>query len=60
MALEAVEANEVAEADEFNEAGEVFSAWKITTEDFIIIHVLEFNNLRTKITSFWCFEIFFF
>ena len=50
------EASEVAEATEVNEAGEVSQAWKITNEDFIVIQILEFNNLRTKITSFWCFE----
>ena len=33
-----------------------FKAWKITIEDFRVILVLEFNNLRTKIISFWCFE----
>ena len=56
MAVEAVEATEVAEATEVNEAAEVFKAWKITMEDFKAILVLEFNNLRTKIISFWCFE----
>jgi hypothetical protein len=29
-----------------NEAGEVSKAWKITTEDFRDIQILEFNNLR--------------
>ena len=52
MALEAVEASEVAEATEVNEAGEVSKAWKITTEDFRVVFVLEFNNLRTSITLF--------
>ena len=56
MALEAVEASEVAEAPEVNEAGEDSQAWKITTEGFIVIQVLEFNDLRTRITFFWCFE----
>ena len=39
--LEAVEASEVAEAAEVNEAGEVSKAWKITTDDFKVIHVIE-------------------
>ncbi len=55
-ALEDVEAGEVAEATEVNEAGEDYQGWKITTEDFIVIQVLEFNDLRIKITVFWCFE----
>jgi hypothetical protein len=42
-ALEAVEASEVAEAAEVNEAGEVSKAWKITTVDFWVFLVLEFN-----------------
>ena len=46
----------VAEAAEVNEAGEVFQVQKITTEDFIVIQVLDFNNLSTKITLFWYFE----
>ena len=50
----------VAEAVEVNETGEVFQVQKITTEDFIVIQVLDFNNLSTKITLFWYFEIFFF
>jgi hypothetical protein len=54
--LEAVEASEIAEAAEVNEAEEVFKAWKITTEDFIVFQVLEFNILKTNIISFWCFE----
>ena len=33
-----------------------FKAWKITTEDFRIFQFLEFNNLRTNINLFWCFE----
>ena len=41
--LEAVEASEVAEAAEVNEAGEVSKAWKITTVDFRVSQVLEFN-----------------
>ena len=45
--LEAVEANEVAEAAEVNEAAVISKAWKITIEDFRVIVVLEFNNLRT-------------
>ena len=49
MAVEAVEASEVTEATEVSEAVEVSKAWKITTEDFRVILVLEFNNLRTKI-----------
>ena len=49
MAVEAVEASEVAEATEVNEAAVVSKAWKITIEDFRVILVLEFNNLRTKI-----------
>ena len=43
----AVEASEVAEATEVNKADEVFKAWKITTEDFRVIHDLKFNNLST-------------
>ena len=54
--LEAVEASELTEATEVNEAGEVLKAWKITTEDFRVFQVLEFNNFRTNITLFWCFE----
>ena len=52
MAVEAVKASEVAEATEVtevSEAVEVSKAWKITTEDFRVILVLEFNNLMTKI-----------
>jgi hypothetical protein len=48
-AVEAVEASEVAEAAEVNEAGEVSKAWKITTEDFRVFQVLEFNNLSPYI-----------
>ena len=51
-ALEAVEASKVAEAAEVNEVGEVSKAWKITTEDFRVFQVLEFNNLRPNITFF--------
>ena len=42
---------------EVSEAVEVSKAWKITTEDFRVILVLEFNNLRTKIilTESWKF-----
>ena len=54
--LEAVEASELAEATEVNDAGEVFKAWNITTEDFRVVFVLQFNNLRTNITLFWCFK----
>ena len=46
---EAVEASELTEA---NEAGEVPKVWKITTEDFRVVFVFEFNNLRTNITLF--------
>ena len=46
-AVEAVEASEVAEAAKVNKAPEVSKAWKITTEDFKVIQVLEFNNMRT-------------
>ena len=49
---EAVEASELAEATEVNDAGEVFKAWNITTEDFRVVFVLQFNNLRTNITLF--------
>jgi hypothetical protein len=55
-ALEAVEASKVAEATEVNDAGEVSKAWKITTVDFKVFQVLEFNNFRTNITLFRCFE----
>ena len=50
--LEAVEASEVAEAAEVNEAGEVSKACKITTVDFRVFQILEFNNFRTNITLF--------
>ena len=46
-AVEAVEASEVAEATKVNKAGEVFKAWKITTEDFSVFQDLDFNNLST-------------
>ena len=59
-ALEAVEASEVAEAAEVNEAGEVSKTWKITTVDFRVFQVLEFNNFRTNITLFWCLKRIFF
>ena len=52
MALEAVEASEVAEATEVNEAGEVSKACKITTVDFRVLQVLEFNNFRSNIAIF--------
>ena len=45
---EAGEANEVAEAAEVNEAAEVFWALKITSEDFRVIQVLEFYDLKTN------------
>ena len=44
---EAGEANEVAEAAEVNEAEEVYNAWKITTVDFRVFKILEFNISRT-------------
>ena len=50
QALKAVEASEVAEATEVNEAGEVFKAQKITTADFRVFQVLEFNSFGTIIT----------
>ena len=52
MAVEAVEADQVAEAAEVNEAAVVSKAWKITIEDFRVILVLEFNNFGTKIFKF--------
>ena len=52
MALEAVEASKVAVAAEVDEAAEVSKAWKITTEDFRVVQVLEFINLRTNIALF--------
>ena len=39
---EAVEASEVAEAAEVSD---LYKAWKITTEDFRVFQVLEFNYL---------------
>ena len=48
----ALEASEVAEAAEVNEAGEVSKAWKITTVDFRVFQVLEFNNFGTIITLY--------
>jgi hypothetical protein len=51
-ASEVVEASEVAEAAEVNEAGEVSKAWKITTVDFRVSQVLEFNNFRANTTLF--------
>ena len=54
--LEAVEAIKVAEATEVNEAEEVSKAWKITTEEFRVVQVLESNNSRTYIILFWCFD----
>ena len=46
------EASELTETTEVNETGEIFKAWKITTEDFRVVFALEFNNLRTNITLF--------
>ena len=48
-AVETVKANEVAEVAEVSEAAAVSKAWKITTEDFRVILVLELNNRKTKI-----------
>ena len=50
--IEAFETSEVAEAAEINQTAEVSKTWKITTEVFKGIQVLEFNNLRTNITLF--------
>ena len=47
-AVEAVEVSEVSKAAEVNESAEVSEAWKIAAENFRVILVLEFNNLRTK------------
>ena len=55
-ALEAGKASEVVEAADTNEAAEVSKALKIIPENFRLIQVLEFYNLRTYITLFWCFE----
>ena len=55
IGLLTVESSEVEEATEVNEAAEISKAWKITTEVFKVIQVLEFNDLRTNITLFWCF-----
>ena len=52
MALQAIEASEVAEAAEINQTAEVSKAWTITSEVFKGIQVLEFNNLRTNVTLF--------
>ena len=46
-------ANVVAEAAEVIEAAEVFPALKITSDDFRVIQVLEFYDLKT---NFYCFE----
>ena len=35
---------------------DVSKTWKITTVDFRVFQVLEFNHFRTNITLFWCFE----
>ncbi len=48
-ALEAVGANEVAEATEVNEAEEVSKTWNVTSEDFRVFQVIEFNIL----TELW-------
>jgi hypothetical protein len=52
VALEVGEASEVAEAAEINEAAEVSKALKITLEDFRVIQVLEFNDVKNNITLF--------
>ena len=49
---EAVEVSKVAEAVEVNEAAEASNAWKITIEDFRVVQVLEFIDLRTHIALF--------
>ena len=51
-AFEAVEASEITETTEVHEAGEVSKAWKITTVDFKVFLVLEFNNFSSNITLF--------
>ena len=51
-ASEAVEASEVAETAEVTETGEVSKAWRVTTVDFRVFQILEFNNFRTNITLF--------
>ena len=48
-AVEAIEVAEAAEASEVSEAVEVSKAWKITTEDFRVIQVLELRF----ILMFW-------
>ena len=55
-ASEASKAGEVVEAAEINEAAEVSKVLKMITENFRVIQVLEFYNLRTNTTLFWCFE----
>ena len=40
------------EISEVNQAGEVSKAWKISTEDFRVVQVLDFINLRTTIALF--------
>ena len=54
-ALEAVEASKVEQAAEVNEAAEVSKAWKITTEDFRVIKILEFSFILMfwRISFFW-------
>ena len=44
--VEAVEDSKVAEADEVNEAAEVFKGSEITIEDFRVIQSLEFSLFR--------------
>ena len=48
----AVEASEVVEAAEVNDAEVVSKACKITTVDFRVFQVIEFDNFRTNITLF--------
>ena len=43
MIVEAVEASEAAEADEVIKADKVSKVWKITTDHFRVIQVLEFS-----------------
>ena len=47
-----MEASEVAEAAEVNEAAEASEACNITTEDFRVVQLLEFIDLRTYIALF--------
>jgi hypothetical protein len=48
----ALEASEVADAAEVNEVGKVSKAWKITTVNFRVFQVLEFNIFWTNIILF--------